>query len=401
MSEEFYPPRLNPWLVKICQRVAPVVLRGWRQVDLEVDDRSLERLLALNPERVLLLPNHPTFDDPLVLFLLSAKLGQPFYYLAAYEQFHQWFGPSLQWMGAYSIRRGLADRTSIAQTLDLLVQPYTHLVIFPEGGCSFQNDTVMPFRAGAVQLAFQALNRFAKQKHPLPNLYTVPISIKYRYTGDMAAVIAATLSRLEQALGVPRAETAYDRLRTIAAQILLKIEQEFGCNHLDREHLPWNQRIDLLKAQVLQECEQRLSLTSAPGDPVRERVYRLSHALRTQAETLDSDDFWTSDLVQRAIVRLLNFDAIYDGYVAANPTPERFLDTVTRLEREVFHIDKPAPKGFRQAKLRIGEPINLKDFFEAYHRDRIHTVNTLSEQLRQSVQAQLDRMSEPGQGWQG
>ena len=34
--------------------------------------------------------------------------------------------------------------------------------------------------------------------------------------------------------------------------------------------------------------------------------------------------------------RLINFIAIYDGYVGENRSPERFLEVITRIEREVF-----------------------------------------------------------------
>ena len=38
--------------------------------------------------------------------------------------------------------------------------------------------------------------------------------------------------------------------------------------------------------------------------------------------------------------RLINFISISDGYVAEEPSPERFLDVILRLEREVFDSDQ-------------------------------------------------------------
>ncbi len=90
----------------------------------------------------------------------------------------------------------------------------------------------------------------------------------------------------------------------------------------------------------------------------------------------------------------MNFDAIYDGYVAQNPTQERFLDTLTRLEREVFDIDKPPPKGHRQARVKIGEPLNLKDVFADYQRDRGYTVNAVMLEIQQAVQKNLDLLNQ-------
>ncbi len=88
------------------------------------------------------------------------------------------------------------------------------------------------------------------------------------------------------------------------------------------------------------------------------------------------------------------FDAIYDGYVAEKPTPERFLDTLTRLEREVFDIDKPPPKAYRQAIVKIGEPVNLRDIFADYQRDRAYTANAVMLNIQQAVQKNLDLLSQ-------
>jgi 1-acyl-sn-glycerol-3-phosphate acyltransferase len=402
---DFYPPRLSPTLARFCQAIAPPLVHWHYRVDLEIDQECLNKLATLKAQRLLLLPNHPTFQDPIVTFLLSAKLRQAFYYLAAHETFKGVLGSFLQRIGAYSIRRAIADRASIAQTLDLLTQANNKLVIFPEGGCSFQNDTAMPFRVGGVQIAFQALAKFAKRGEPIPDLYAVPISIKYHYTEDTAPIIQNALSHLEKTLEISSIGNEYERLRAIAERVLIQIEQEYGLYTPELHHQPWNERIAAVKSHVLQECEQLLKVTSSPGELSRERVYRLQHAIRTKNDALADNNglavddpsqqapdeiHWTVATVEKAMFRLLNFDAIYDGYVAANPTPERFLDTVTRLEREVFQIDQPPPKGHRKARVKVGEPINLKPHFEAYQKNRAGVVNQLVLQIQQTVQQNLD-----------
>ncbi len=395
-SPDFYPPQLNQPLVRLCQMFAPWVAHLHYRIELDIDDDSLNQLIALRHHRVLLLPNHPTFQDPIVMFLLSGRLGQTFHYLAAYEQFQGLLGPFFQAVGVYSIRRGLADRSSIAQTLDLLTQASCHLVIFPEGGCSFQNDTVMPFRTGAIQLAFQAMNRLFKQGHPVPELFAVPVSIKYRYSQPMSTVLNQTLSRLETALGIPKQAQSYERLRAIAEAVLTQVEQEYDICPANGDR-PWNDRIAALKACILQTCEQQLSLKSAPDEPDRERVYRILNAVQVRAEQEESGEAegnstWNEEFVRKSMFRVLNFDAIYDGYVAADPTPERFLDTLTRLEREVFGIDRPAPKGHRIAQVKLGDALNLKTYFESFQKSKSTTVNIITQQLQQTVQEKLNQL---------
>ena len=142
--------------------------------------------------RVVYVCNHPTMEDGITLFMLSARLGQLFHYVVAYEAFKGWLGWFIQRLGCYSIRRGLGDRTSISKSLTILKQPRCRLVIFPEGGCSYQNDTIMPFRSGAIQLPMSVLAQLAKKAdspETIPNVYVVPLVLKYRYRQSMEQVI--------------------------------------------------------------------------------------------------------------------------------------------------------------------------------------------------------------------
>jgi len=388
---DFYPPKLSPPLVWVLQRASPLIAQHRYRMRLEVQPKDLEILRTLQPHRLLLLPNHPTHYDWIALFLLSARWGQPFYYLAAHERFVGATGWFLQRMGAYSLRRGLGDRPSIAKTLELLSQPRCRLVMFPEGGFSFQNDTVMPFRPGAVQLAMQAMQRQVKQGTPveaLEDLYAVPIALKYRYQGDMAPAIEQTLKQLEKALWVfPSSTDWYERLLVIGEQVLLGFERDYGLPIAETVRRQRHDRIQQVKDHILNYCEQTLKLSPNAHEPLRERVYRIQRSLEAQAGVLD---LRTHEAIARAAVQLLNFNALFDGYVAANPTPERFLDTLTRLERAVFGIDQPPPKGDRTVILRVGEPVNLKQHLDHYTQDRTQTVEILTEKLRSTVQASLD-----------
>lgn len=415
-KSEFYPPRLNPTLVRFIQAIAPPVARWlyWFQID--ISEADAERLEQLRDQRLLLTPNHPTFHDPMVMFTLSAKIKQPFHYLAAHETFEnastvffisskasilqglshsklfeRFFRWCLQGLGMYSVRRGLPDRPSIVQTIELFCQPAAHLVIFPEGGCSFQNDTVMPFRAGGIQLAFKAMERLVKNGQEVPDLYLLPVTIKYHYIEDMQPVLHDTLARLEQALNLPTKTELdnYARLRQVAAAILEQIETEYQFDRTAVADKPWNDRIEALKLQVIEAYEKQLHLASASDSMIRERVYRIQHTLKTKVDDMTFPADFDPERIQKGMSRLLNFDAIYDGYVANCPTPERFLDTLIRLEREVFDIDQPPPKGFRRAHIQLSDPINLKDHYDAYCRDRNSVIQQITAQAHDAVQAQL------------
>ena len=381
----FFPPKQQPILIRLVQSVSYLVLQRLYRCGLVVSDDDVAKLRAIAGARVVYVCNHPTMEDGMVLFSLAARVGQLWHYIVAKESFKGLQGRFLQWMGCYSIRRGLGDRASIAQTLSLLKESQAQVVIFPEGGCSYQNDTVMPFRSGAIQMPLQVVAQLTK-KDPDVDLYVVPISLKYRYTQPMTVIIEETLQGLEQTLGIipTEPEDFYQRLLAIAALVITRIETEFGIT-ADTEQ-SWNQRIDQLRHHGIAQCEQQLNL-QPNGAPIRERVYKIQALLESEEpKTVAEDDalYWTT-------VRLLNFDAIYDGYVAADPTPERFLDTLMRLEREVYQVEHIKPKAHRQAIFRVGEPINLKHYVKDFRQDKASTVERLTEQLRATVQENLSR----------
>lgn len=386
-NDKFLPPQRNALITRLIQSISYLVIYFAYQLKLKVSDRDIALLKDLEDKRVIYLPNHSNLDDGLVMFLFSARLGQLFYYIVAYEAFTGWIGKLMQKVGAYSIRRGVGDRASIIQTLKILQQPKCKLVIFPEGGCSYQNDTVMPLRTGGIELAFKAMDKLVKQQKQ-PELYLVPVSIKYWYSQNSEGQIAKSLSELETALSIePTNNDFYSRLRNISACVLTNLEAEY---HITPERSPdWNQRIEVLQQQLLNYCERQLNLVPATQLPNRERVYKIQSILADLSKSEPEPSKYQH--LKQTAVRLLNFDAIYDGYVAQKPTNERFFATLDRLEREVFHIDRPKSKGLRQVEIKIGTPINLQEYWLTNdYSDRDGAIDRLTQTIQQQIQANLN-----------
>ncbi len=405
--QDFYPPKQKPLMTRLVQSISYPLARVLYQFRISVSETDIGKVRQIDDSRLVFVCNHPTLEDGISLFVLSARLGLLLHYVVARESFKGLMGWFIQRLGCYSIRRGVGDRTSISQTLSLLKEPQCRLVIFPEGGCSYQNDTIMPFRPGAIQLPMSVLAQLAKKTpDAIPDFYVVPLSLKYRYVQPMQRVIDQTLARLEAHLQLSDAalmagsdpQTAgdamsdYQRLRRIAHQVILQVENEADLTHMPQ--LDWNARIERLRKAFIDRCEAALNIEPNLNLPIRERVYKVQALLEDiapveKAKSADArSDHW--DSLYWDTVRLLNFDAIYDGYVAESPTPERFLDTLTRLEREIFHIEHAQPKAARRACFHIGDPINLKDYLADYKSDRAGTVDLLAKQLRALMQANLD-----------
>lgn len=395
-TSDFFPSQKHPLILGLVQSLSGLICRWKFNLRVQVSAADLATLRQLRRKRVVLMPNHTNFDDGVAMFRLGARVGDRFNFMVAHENFKGFLAKFLPAVGAYSIRRGLSDRASIAHTLELMRADQAHLVIFPEGGCSFQNDYVTPFRSGAIQLPLQAMGQLFKKNKTVEDFYLVPVGIKYRYDQPMDTVIDRTLATLENHFQIqPETQDFYPRLRTVAAAAMENIEQEYGRDRPEIKEQDWNHRIQALKNILIADCEEKLQISSPEHLPNREKVYRIQAILanlKDQEDNPQNQELY--DFLYRATTRLLNFDSIYDGYVGSNPTPERYLDTLIRLEREAFRIDIPEPKARRVAQIQLGELVNLKDYFDDFKINKTQTVEQLTQKIQRSVQAQLDLMNQ-------
>ena len=215
----------------------------------------------------MLAPNHAARSDPVVMFLMSKQLSQQYYYLTARETFDKGRLGSLQSVllqrfGAYSVVRGTADRNAFRTTRELLSEGDASLVIFAEGEISRQNDTVMRFERGIVQLCFWALDDMVKAENDKP-LYVVPIGIKYHYPQDMWDDIDTALTELEEHILPPTDQTPierYERLRRIGVVIFKTLAAEY--QYKVDETVPLDTHIQRLKEQILSHAEQIMGIHS-------------------------------------------------------------------------------------------------------------------------------------------
>jgi len=187
---DFRPSKENPLVIWAAGWMLPFIMRFFLKVfKVDIDPGSLERLKATNGFATVLVPNHVTDADPYVMFALSKRLGERFRYMTAQESFYTHAGGRLrgfflQRLGCYSVVRGAVDRESFRMTREILTTGEQKLVIFAEGEISHQNDTVMPFESGVVQLCFWAMDDMKKTGEVKP-IYLVPVAIKYAYQKEM------------------------------------------------------------------------------------------------------------------------------------------------------------------------------------------------------------------------
>lgn len=405
MADDFISARPSAGVQKILRRALPVILPrlGVVGVDYAADD--LERMRALAPHRVLLTPNHPTNTEPALLFHLSCASDQWFHYLACRESFDACgglWGALIRRVGAFSVVRGTPDRASFRATRELLATPKAKVVIFPEGEVYSQNDSLLPFHQGVFQLAFWALEDLRKSGDTEAPLYVLPVAIKYRYVRDMQPALLASLARLESFTGAPENSGAdpYLRLRRIGAAMLHSLEREYRLPGQEdtREEADLSPRLDAVKEAILLRVAAAAGVALPRGETLPERMRGLIHVIETvtrdepQAATPYDTELRKLQR-QRALPllrdlrRLANWIAVYDGYVRADPTPERMADTLIRLERECFGEAKLT--GPRRCRVRLGEPINLGARYDEYQKKKRAVVSEVAREVESAVASLL------------
>ena len=403
---DFKPPKPNTTTIQVAKALMPLVNRlCLKGLTLDVDAESIARLKMTDGHPTALAPNHAARADPIVMFLLSKRLSQQYCYLTARETFDKGrFGGLrsflLQRFGAYSIVRGTADRNAFRTTRELLSEGKWPLVIFAEGEISRQNDTVMRFERGITQFCFWALDDMEKAEASKP-LYIVPVGIKYHYPQDMWDDIDTALAELEESILPPAERTPverYDRLRRIGVAIFKTLAAEY--QYKVDETVPLDIHIQKLKEQILSHAEKIMGIDSEVDVLTRVRalknlvdaeVYRDIEQMTEYERKIHEEQLQKFQQFYPDLERLINFISISDGYVAEEQSPERFLDVIVRLEREVFGTSKM--RGPRVASVRVGEPKNLRDCYDTYKARKRETVERITHELETTVRSLVGGLS--------
>jgi 1-acyl-sn-glycerol-3-phosphate acyltransferase len=372
---EFVAAAPSPFWRGLAWLLLPCALRSRKVLRVEISDDDIARLRAVADQRVVLCPNHPTNTDPALLVELSRRARMPFYYLSCREAFDGWrglWGFLISRLGAYSVVRGTIDRESFRYSRELIAKPKTKLVIFPEGEVYSQNDSLLPFQVGAIQLALWGQEE-ARKTTPDAKVLLLPIALRYRFVGDVTPELDRKLAALESKLGLSANRGSdlnqlYGRMRKVAVCVLQEVEREYSlASEVDEDLTP---RFEAAKEAALARAAQLMD-EKMPRGSLPERMRVLLHHVESEwhrlDETLDSDEFDIEHMDKtlrawRDLERLANWVAIHDGYASQHLTQERLAEVIFRLEADV--LGSASYAGMRIATVRVGEPIALPDEIE-------------------------------------
>jgi hypothetical protein len=326
----FWPAAIRPWIRPYISRTFGVA---------GVDFVGVEALRDAIRQRasIVLVPNHCRSSDPMIATLLAFEAGSPAYTMASWHLFMgnratAWI---LRGIGGFSVYREGLDRTSLKAAIEYLVEARRPLVIFAEGIITRSNDRLAAFNEGPAFIARSAAKQRAKSE-PAARTLLVPVETRLTWEPRRDLPLIDRLQRVGNALlglkelelvGEVRSGGLNDRLVRLIDGILVPLETEWKVKRRESD-VP--ARVRGLRAAILPDMVE-----GGITDVERERRWR-----------------------QLARLYLAQQLSLYpSGYLAGNPSVERVLETVERLEEDltdVATVHRPLA-----ATVQVGEPVEV------------------------------------------
>ncbi len=353
----FVPPRRGRFWWHLFRPILSVYLRRTAGIT-RVETRHAERLRASLEagHGVMLAPNHCRPCDPMVLGPLAHAVGRPLYAMASWHVFRQNRVQAflLPRLGVFSIYREGSDREALRTAMQLTAEAERPLVVFPEGVISRHNDQLNHLMEGTALMARGAAKQRAAADPP-GKVVVHPVAIRYLFDGDIDAAAPPVLRDIEhrltwhpqdhlalmpriaqigsallalkehEYLGAAQTGTITARLERLIDRLLLPLEAEWVKGRREKEVVG---RVKLLRTAIVPEM-----------------------ANGTLAET-ELQRRWR----QLADLSLAQQLSCYPpDYLAANPTPERILETIERFEEDL--TDRARVHAPLRAVVEVGEAI--------------------------------------------
>jgi 1-acyl-sn-glycerol-3-phosphate acyltransferase len=332
---------------------------------------------------IMLTPNHCRPCDPMVIGLLSERIGRPLNIVASWHLFMQ--NRLLSWvlprMGAFSLYREGMDREALRCAIQVLAEARRPLVLFPEGVITRTNDRLNNLMEGTAFVARSA----AKQRsgmNPQGKVVVHPVAIRYSFGGGIAKALTPVVADIERRL-TWRALSDQPLLERIAkvglALLTLKEMEYFG----EQQTGTLRQRLDGLIDRLLGPLEQEW----LKGHRAGETTARIKAIRAAILPDMVAGDITEADRVRRwsqlADTYLAQQIAFYPPeYFGEQTTPDQMLETVERYEEDLtdkVHIHRPL-----HAAVEVGEAIEVSPV-----RERGADVDPVMARIREQLETML------------
>lgn len=380
----FVPPRRTTFWWRLTRPFLPTYLRrtaGIAGVECRGTDRLRASLAA--GHGILLAPNHCRPCDPMVLGSLAGEIGRPFYIIASWHVFMQNRLQSflLPRLGVFSIYREGSDREALKTAMQLTAEAVRPLVVFPEGVISRHNDKLNHLMEGTALMARGAAKQRAAANPP-GQVVVHPVAIRYLFDGDIEAAARAVLRDIERRLTWHPQENLplADRIAKIGGALLaLKELEYFGA----AQPGTIGERVERLIDRILVPLEAEW----VKGRREREIVARVKLLRIAIVPEMINGTLGEAELQRRwrhlgDMYLAQQLSCYPPDYLAADPTPERLLETVERFEEDLTdHVRVHAPM---RAIIDVGDAIEV-----APERARGNDSDPLMVAIREQLETML------------
>jgi 1-acyl-sn-glycerol-3-phosphate acyltransferase len=355
----FVPPRRGTFWWRFFRPILPGYLRRTAGIE-RVECRGTDRLRAslAAGHGIMLAPNHCRPCDPIVLGRLSYDIGRPFYIVASWHVFMQNRLQSflLPRLGGFSIYREGTDREALKTAMQVTAEAKRPLVIFPEGVVSRHNDKLNHLMEGTALMARGAAKQRAAAS-PAGKVVVHPVAIRYFFDGNIEMSAPAVLRDIEHRLTWKPQDhlPLIERLAKIGGALLALKEVEYlGAAQSGR----MSERVERLIDRLLIPLETEW----VKGRREREIVGRVKLLRMAIVPEMVNGGLGEEELQHRwrhlADMYLAQQLSCYPpDYLAADPTPERVLETVERFEEDM--TDKARVHSPMRAVVEVGEAIEV------------------------------------------
>ncbi len=386
----FVPPRRGRFWWHVFRFLLPGYLRrsaGITAVELRGVDLLRASLAA--GHGVLLAPNHCRPCDPLVLGPLSYAVGRPFYIIASWHVFmqHRLQSFLLPRLGCFSIYREGSDRESLKTAMHLTAEAARPLVIFPEGVISRHNDLLNHLMEGTALMARGAAKQRAAADPP-GRVVVHPVAIRYLFDGDIGATARPVLAEIERRLSWRPADDLPlpDRIARIGGALLALKEIEYlGAARTG----PVAARLAALIDRLLVPPEAEwVKGRREPEIVGRVKLLRIALVPEMAAGTLPEPELQRRWRHLADLYLAQQLSCYPPDYLAADPTPERLLETIERFEEDL--TDRARVHAPLRAIVEVGPAIEVSP-----ERSRNPDGDPLMAEIRTRLEAMLAASARP------
>lgn len=316
---------------------------------------------------------HAHFNDHYCIAGLAEQKKTQCLYVSipeALEQFWGLAGMVVRWLGGFPIERGGANIQATHFIVETLVKGNHPLVIFPEGELFFLNDVVTPLKPGTALFALEGAK--AREASGKPNsMYILPFGLKYVYPYDASKLLERKLAFCEKSFfGKISSGEFMTRILTLTQAILRAAEKRYRLKGVGETA---EERLFSLSSPLIERLEKNIHGKIFPGD-ISDRGRRLMTHLKKSSPEYEESLF---------AIHCLDF---LPGYLN-DPTQERLMETLRKLERMITGNENPSFPGKRDLLVKIEPPVKVHEYLPAYveRRTKRETVEKLTLDLHSAL----------------